>query len=359
MIDIDEYPRCMVRLMDIGHIIHVQVADVFPLLAPFDQIPRLAIHCSLHGIYPPEGVWNNHVQKRITELLFPAKEISICKRQPLKSSSPLSVMLIYMIKSEGGPLELPGLKWINLNEQLVELKLALDHPDHLCLSTGAAPTWKEPAVVKFLPRFNGTVTWVNLAGEVFLYDVNKSEFQLRYMQEQLYSIYEGSQPSEADLNCKAGDPCIARYELDGKWYRATVAATDIDENKVEVIFVDYGTRDDVDRHHIRLNVMLQWIPIQTIKCTIHNIQVPGTKADDVIDWPIQTLDYLHKLIVDQTCCVKVHAQSSLANVVSLILPSGVDVAGHLVAKKLAEFVQVETKPVKVKTKKQQLNHSTK
>lgn len=214
MIDIDEYPRCKVRLMDLGQIIEVGVEDIFPLLAPFDQIPRLAIHCSLHGVYPPGGVWNTYVQKRITELLLTARDISICKRQPLHPSSPLSVMVVYEIKSKGDPLEPAGLKLINLNEQLVELKLALNQPDRTALSNRATPTWQESPVVKLLPQFNGVVTWVNLTGEVFLYDINKSEYQLKNMQKQLYSIYEGSQPTEADLKCKSGDPCIARYRID-------------------------------------------------------------------------------------------------------------------------------------------------
>ena len=137
-----------------------------------------------------------------------------------------------------------------------------------------------------------------------------------------------------------------RYKLDGKWYRATILNTAGNRTKVEVFFVDYGTRDEVDRYDIRLNIMLESIPIQTIKCTIHNIKVPGTKTNDATEWPISTLDHLHQLIVDQTCRVIVHTQSPSANFVSLFLSSGTCVAEYLVDKKLAEFIRVKTKPDK-------------
>ena len=206
VIDIDDYPRCKVLCMDIGRIVDVDVDSIFPLLVPFDEVPRLAINCSLHGIYPIGGVWDMYVQKRITELLMTATDITICKRAPLVSSTPLSTMVVYTVMCEGGPLELPGPKKINLNEQLIELKLALDRPDPV----KAARMWKQCPVVKILPQFNAVVTWVNLAGEIYLYDINKSEAQLSTMRNQLTSIYEDSQPTDADLNCKPGDMCIAR-----------------------------------------------------------------------------------------------------------------------------------------------------
>ena len=98
-----------------------------------------------------------------------------------------------------------------------------------------------------------------------------------------------------------------RYQ-GNSWRRAIVDS--IDENRVTVLFVDYGIKDSVDRRNIRLNIMpleILEIPVQAIRCVLHNIRPPGVREPTGnLEWPLLNLNHLHSLIVDQEfrVCVK-------------------------------------------------------
>ena len=125
--------------------------------------------------------------------------------------------------------------------------------------------------------------------------------------------------------------------MDGSWYRATIRS--VERDVVSVFFVDYGTLDDVNPLNIRRNIMLESVPIQTICCSIHNIQPPGDSRENPVEWPVETLNYLHQYIVEKTCHVTVYVKSPLQ--VSLRLSC--DVGKHLVDKKMAEYIVVKPK----------------
>lgn len=192
--------------MDVGQLVEVDRENVFRLLDPFIKQERLAWRCCLNGVYPPRGGWGIEVQMSIIESMLQAIKIIIFPRRRQTSTTSF-VTVIYKIKCDGGPLELPGFKWINLNEQLIDLKLALSKPDPVAQLSGS---WKEPPPTEILNQFQAKVTWVNMKGEVYLYDINKSEKQLNQIKEQLNSVFHDSEQQESDRNCQPGDPCIAK-----------------------------------------------------------------------------------------------------------------------------------------------------
>ncbi len=139
-----------------------------------------------------------------------SKEIFVLKRGPQSEHSALPVMCMYVYDVEAGPLQIPGMTRINLNDELVGMGLAHHCSEPLLLPKHIPKirTWKttEP---NFGSVFSGIVTCINSAGEINLHDVN-SEPALEEMKTLLNAAYNGTEPSYADLHCRPGDLCIAR-----------------------------------------------------------------------------------------------------------------------------------------------------
>lgn len=55
---------------------------------------------------------------------------------------------------------------------------------------------------------------------------------------------------------RVGDPCLATFALDGRWYRGEVRRVDRDRARVAVCFVDYGNTDWCDESEVRLYIRL-------------------------------------------------------------------------------------------------------
>jgi hypothetical protein len=138
--------------------------------------------------------------------------IHILKRGPESKRSPLPIMCLYEYDVEAGALQSPGVTRINLNEELVEMRLAFhsSKPSPVQKLVAKIPTWKLPESPKLDSTFWGLVTWVNLEAEIFLHDVKFTE-KLNEISKWLNDAYMDTEPSLADLNCSPGDLCIARY----------------------------------------------------------------------------------------------------------------------------------------------------
>ena len=121
-------------------------------------------------------------------------------------------MIIYTLDVEGGPLELAGTANINLNEELITLGYATNRPFTNMLPVPvvqAFRSWKSIALPKTITNFWGIVTWVNKEAEIFLHDVRSSQL-MQDIIKWLNEAYNSTEPTEADLNCRPGDLCIAK-----------------------------------------------------------------------------------------------------------------------------------------------------
>ncbi len=66
--------------------------------------------------------------------------------------------------------------------------------------------------------------------------------------------------------------CVAKYSEDERWYRAKVLSVDIQEDKVEVYYVDYGNIELVAPSDVRTLVAeLTDLPVQTVRCSIADV----------------------------------------------------------------------------------------
>jgi len=145
---------------------------------------------------------------------------------------------------------------------------------------------------------------------------------------------------------------LSRYEADGEWCRAIVQEVNSEPGRVTVIFVDYGTRDSVQLKNIRLDIQFEEIPILALPCTLHNIRVPGSGnqlGGTKVQWPIETLNILHNMIVEKEFRVIVKANGVPLQVHLSSRYDGV-VSKKLVAKGLAEFVEIKKCNKKNKSK---------
>ena len=199
---------CTVRSWDDGQDYDVPSVQIFPLIEPLDLIPALAIRCSLSRVYPTVGhVWHESIDEKITEMLLAAEEIVIfTSERPQSFKLPLSAHVVFKYNSEGGPLEIPGKALANLNEKLVEMKLAS------CVSkSGVTPKeWPTTPSVPVPDQFLARITWLNLDGIVFLNNIAHSEKIMLDMQSSLDHKFKDTCPTSEDMVFRMNDLCIAR-----------------------------------------------------------------------------------------------------------------------------------------------------
>ncbi|XP_032786585.2 uncharacterized protein LOC116924198 isoform X1 [Daphnia magna] len=351
----DDYPKCEVLFVDTGYHRTVRAKHIYELELGFDEIKRLVLKCSLYGVFSgtENGTWKENCIKYIHDRLLGSESISIFRRQQRESKyAALPVMCLYVYNVEGGPLQIPGKTQINLNDELVSLGLAQNYPGPLP-SSNVIPVlraWRLSEPPKVGSVFWAIVTWVNLTGEIYLHDI-KSVPAMNEITKWLNEAYSGTEPTDADLRCRPGDLCIAKYKIDNKWYRAIVKKTEVELEKVTVFFVDYGTLDSVDCRDIRLNIMLEELPTQTVCCKLFNIRPPVEDLTDrKWDWPVKTLDHLHELIVDKEFRVIVKGKGPPLPV-ALITRKQSSIASYLVENKMAELTDPNLWKKKSKKKK--------
>lgn len=148
----------------------------------------------------------------ISERLLGAEGISICRRGNEKSKyASVPVMLLYIYDVTEGPLEIGGRTRINLNEELISRNLASNRPSILPapIPVRRARAWKSGELPKLDDVFWGQVTWVDRQGGIFLHDI-KANPKMEEIRKWLDNTYNGTQPTDCDLNCRVGDLCIAR-----------------------------------------------------------------------------------------------------------------------------------------------------
>lgn len=108
------------------------------------------------------------------------------------------------------------------------------------------------------------------------------------------------------------------------------------KSKVTVFFVDYGVVKVVGSFDIRRDVILTEVPIQTFRCTLHNVK-PVVVNKSNLNWPDDAICFIHEVVVKKEFNVKVQTYSPLN--VSLQFPTNsVDLSDFLVAAGKADYI---------------------
>uniref|UniRef100_A0AAQ4S6G2 Tudor domain containing 6 n=1 Tax=Gasterosteus aculeatus aculeatus TaxID=481459 RepID=A0AAQ4S6G2_GASAC len=100
-----------------------------------------------------------------------------------------------------------------------------------------------------------------------------------------------------------GFPCAARGS-DGSWYRCVLQQVCPKNNMVEVLHVDYGTKQFVQMENVRpLAAEFFRMPVVTYICSLHGI------IDKGVGWTTSQIDYLRTLLMQKTVIAKFEYQS--------------------------------------------------
>merc|ERR1712179_382119 len=199
------------------------------------------------------------------------------------------------------------------------------------------PTSLPPSSKEFL----AVATHVDWECNIYLLPEGFYQDTLRIVGNVLDSKFQGSSPRPVDKYWRLGERAIARWDLDGKWYRAKVMEVRSDMCTVE--FVDYGTVEECKVEDMRKDLFMTEIPVQCFPFQLSTVRPVGEK------WGQSALDFLHSTIVDQTLHVMMtvtHSNDGVDEedtarkcVGSLTTRAGLDIGNLLVKKGYAYFCE--------------------
>lgn len=143
--------------------------------------------------------------------------------------------------------------------------------------------------------------YIDNDGAIYLHDISQQD-TLELIRKALDVRFKHPDPKAKYVKWSVGEPCIALYFLDNRFYRGKVLEVYNDTSSCLIHYVDYGNEEICSFENLRKSIVLYQIPIQAHKCILSHIRPIGKQ------WDRQTLDYIHKLIVEKQCYVEVRGE---------------------------------------------------
>uniref|UniRef100_A0A8C5X191 Tudor domain containing 6 n=1 Tax=Malurus cyaneus samueli TaxID=2593467 RepID=A0A8C5X191_9PASS len=121
--------------------------------------------------------------------------------------------------------------------------------------------------------------------------------------------------------------CATQYSEDKKWYRALIVSEGVCAEKVEVIYVDYGNREQVCLTKLRaINEHFLRLEAQAFRCSLYNLIQPN--GQNPFAWDEEAMQAFRQFVVDSSsdrdlkCTIFALASINrdLFNIVDLITP---------------------------------------
>jgi hypothetical protein len=114
------------------------------------------------------------------------------------------------------------------------------------------------------------------------------------LMDQMYEFYSNAPPDVHRLdNVEINTPCAAKFSEDASWYRCVVKKQ-VDVDKVEVIFLDYGNVEVCDISDLRrLLRKFCEIPLQVVECSL-----AGVRSKDG-PWTEEAVTLFNNLTLDK------------------------------------------------------------
>uniref|UniRef100_A0A3B5AAS8 Tudor domain containing 6 n=1 Tax=Stegastes partitus TaxID=144197 RepID=A0A3B5AAS8_9TELE len=127
--------------------------------------------------------------------------------------------------------------------------------------------------------------------------------ELKKLSEQLTQSCEGRISNCVIDPEMVGFPCAARG-ADGRWYRSVLQQVFPTNNMVEVLNVDFGTKQFVQVKNVKpLAAEFFRMPVVTYICSLHGV------IDKGVEWTSSQNDYLRSLLLHKTVIAKFEYQS--------------------------------------------------
>jgi tudor domain-containing protein 1/4/6/7 len=312
-----------VYLLDYGSTDSIPFFDVKILLPEFRELPPLAMHCSLAHIAPVTDVWikaaidyfkKNILNKAILLQVIAKRDnkymVNIQNVEAPENTDAVSLMLQ---AGYAEPTEVASGFHKSVRDRVV-LKLNTLHEKSVVTSVPI----KRPKPEKYhsnklkentssLGRFLDLKVSFNL-----VFEPNSSQSYKEYvfkpgkLLEVNCSYCHGPGDFSCQLQCKSEDlkllmeqiqdyysmypdpyqtgkvACVAKHSRDGKWYRAAIL-TQVSEQEVELIFVDYGNQERVFIKDLcAINPHFLALEAQAFRCCLNYLVEPITYK--LLDW---------------------------------------------------------------------------
>jgi len=140
---------------------------------------------------------------------------------------------------------------------------------------------------------------------LFFVNFDKDKPKLKEIEDALED-YDNSKYKSLIHPVKAGTTCAAKFDTDGKWYRATVERSipsKVKKHMYEVTFIDYGNKSEVSVDNLKkIESSISQYPPLSHQCSLAFIKVPregktfGTEASD----------YFREKLWGKTCTITIH-----------------------------------------------------
>lgn len=140
--------------------------------------------------------------------------------------------------------------------------------------------------------------YIDNDGAIYIHDVAQQD-TLDLIRKALDVRFKSPDPKARYVKWTAGEPCIALYYLDNRFYRGRVIDVNNDNNVCLIHYIDYGNEEMCSFENLRKSIALHQIPTQAHRCALARIR----PADG--QWDRQALDYVHKSVVEKQCYVKI------------------------------------------------------
>ncbi|XP_026759540.2 RING finger protein 17 [Galleria mellonella] len=340
----------------------VSIDNLRELPPEFASIGDAAIKCHLCGVIPAVGEeWPSLTKEYLKELLDAYKRVFITKLGNFKDKSmPIEIWVYHTI--QGGALEPNKSEWRCLNKKIIEQGLGIPDkmqeaptPDSATESnddmlsflniTGSVREWlqleplpsqsvtnkpesdscpsspvdfeesreteDQPSssntvfISDWLPpeplqnkEFTAVPTYIDNDGVIYLHDVSQED-TLDLIRKALDVRFKNPDPKAKYAKWTVGEPCIALFFLDNRFYRGRVLEVNNDTSSCLIHYIDYGNEEICSFSNLRKSIALYQIPTQAHKCILNRIRPAGPQ------WDRQTLDYIHKSVVEKHCLVKI------------------------------------------------------
>ncbi|KAL0832049.1 hypothetical protein ABMA28_001543 [Loxostege sticticalis] len=350
---------------DFAFVETVPVASLRELPNEFAVVGDAAIKCHLCGVIPAVGEeWPSLTKEYLKELLDAYKRVFITKLGTFKNKSmPIEIWVYHTV--QGGALEPNKSEWRCLNMKIIEQGLGIPDKSQESTSaensgadddmlsflnvTGSVNEWLqlEPMPTKplidesdsenhtpspdvcdesnsnmdgvlknsktifisdWLPpeplpnkEFTAMPTYIDNDGVIYLHDICQQD-TLDLIRKALDVRFKSPDPKAKYAKWTVGEPCIAMFFLDNRFYRGRVVEVNEDTKSCIVHYIDYGNEESCSFENLRKSIVLYQIPVQAHKCVLDRIRPVGNQ------WDRQTLDYIHKSIVEKQCFVKISGE---------------------------------------------------
>jgi len=337
--------RVELKLLDAGRNVTLPAHSLRPLADKF-RSRNLVEEVHLVNILPAGGTgkWTRVACETLEEMLEQS-DMMVYVEIAGKSLSGTLPVKMYLKQMTGSDAE-----YVPVDDKLIHAGLAIPAVNRKTNSLECRKEIKQISDPSPIPVLNDQITsiqWlqpdpvtsqeflavpshVDWEGNISICPQTPNLDTLRIIGNVLDSKFQGSLPRPVDRYWKQGQAAMARWDLDGRWYRALVLG--VNYNECTVQFVDYGTVEECKVEDMRKDLFMTEIPIQCFLLQLENIHPVGGK------WEQSVLDFLHSTVVDQTLTVSITStpmdmdMTNTRNYVGkLTTKAGLDI-GHLLVR---------------------------